>query len=328
MSHETRTPPGLLVGAVLAVLLVMHADVVHAAVTATDLDNPGYLTTAFNRLVGMLNTAVNKALANGPYLTWARNLLIGAFVFKIFEILFKYIWGGANVADLVAVLFIGIIVTALFSTYAHWSTAIYLAGFELGRLVQGQAIGDTGIMGPVIFINKVLANVTIKDESFFSLGVTQIIMAFILLVGEAMVAGASYFAALWPSLVFAVIKLAGPVVFFSLFHERISWIFDSWLRLLFGCAFLALIARICIIVICILFQAMFDVGYSQSAGTQVIVITTENFGAFLYVVSAAVVSLALLFAASGIAAKMAMGAEIGLGKAVGQIARSIAMSVL
>lgn len=328
MSHETRNPLRVLVCAVLVAFLVTHADVVHAAASATDLDSPGYMTTAFNRLVGMLNTAVNKALANGPYLTWARNLMIGALIFKIFEVLFKYIWGGAGVPDLLAILFIAVIVTALFSTYSHWSTAIYMAGFELGRLIQGQAIGDTGVMAPVIFINKVLANVTIKDESFFSLGITQIIMAFILLVGEAMVAGASYFAALWPSLVFAVVKLAGPVAFFSLFHERISWIFDSWLRLLFGCAFLALIARICIIVICIVFQAMFDVGYGQSVGTTSIVITTANFGAFMYVVSAAVVSLALLFAASGIAAKMAAGAEIGLGKAVGQIARSIALSLV
>lgn len=330
MQRQTRNLSKIQATAVaaLALLLALHAGDALAAASATDLNDPGYMTNAFNKMVTLLNAGVNRVLANGPYMAWARNLLIGAFVIKIFETLFRYVWGNASIGDIVEVLFIGLIVTALYRTYSDWSTAIFMACFELGRLVQGQAIGDTGIMAPVIFLNKVMSSITVRDTSFFSLGILEVIMGLIVMVGEVLVAGASFFAALWPSLVFAVIKLTGPVVFFSLFHERLSWIFDGWLRSLIAVGFLALVGRITLVVICIMYQAMFDIGYSQSSNITTIVITTENFGTFLYVLAAQIVSFLLLFAASGIAAKLVAGSDIGIGKTVGSIARSIAMSLI
>jgi len=85
-----------------------------------------------------------------------------------------------------------------------------------------------------------------------------------------------------------------------------------------------------LVVICLMYEAMFDQAYTTIAGaaTNPIVITTANFGAFLYILSAAILSIILLFSAGAFTARLVGGADIGIGRTVGQIAKSIALSVI
>ncbi len=333
LDRQTRTLPkaGRWLIAAFAVVVICHAGTAHAAASATDLNNPGYMTTAFQAFVTKINTAINATLGPGtPYIKWAHGLLLGAFVIKLIETLARYVWGKAGIGDFAEVIASGAIITALYATFNSWSTMFFMGGIDLGRLIQAQALNDNGIMGPSLFIAQVYAGFKIQDTSWFSLGITEAIENAIFLVAEVIVTGASYFAAIWPTLVFACVKLIGPVTFFTLFHERISFIFDGWLRFFLGAVFLATIGRVVLVVICLMYEAMFDQAYTTIAGaaTNPIVITTANFGAFLYILSAAILSIILLFSAGAFTARLVGGADIGIGRTVGQIAKSIALSVI
>ena len=174
------------------------------------------------------------------------------------------------------------------------------------------------------------AGFKIQDTSWFSLGITEAIESGIFLMAEVIVTGASYFAAMWPTLVFACVKLIGPITFCTLFHQKISFIFDGWLRFFLGAVFLATIGRVVLVVICLMYEALFDQAYTTISGatTEPVIITTANFGAFLYILTAAILSIILLFSAGAFTARLVGGADIGIGRSVGQIAKTIALSVV
>jgi hypothetical protein len=75
LDRQTRTLPkaGRWLIAAFAVVVICHAGTAHAAASATDLNNPGYMTTAFQAFVTKINTAINATLGPGtPYIKWAR----------------------------------------------------------------------------------------------------------------------------------------------------------------------------------------------------------------------------------------------------------------
>ena len=312
----------------LALGMMLHATGAHAMATVQTLDSPNIMTTTYQNFIAQMNTRINVVLAPGSvWVKWSRVLLLGAFVTALIVSLARYTFAESGVADIGGTLVAGAIITALYSTYNIWTWTIFMGGQEAGILIQSILLNDTGVMGPANYMSQVLTSVKTQNTSWFQLDLMQFVEGFIIMAVEAVMNLAAFFACIWNSMVFAVAKLIGPLVFFSLFHERLSFLFDGWLRFMVFTALYGLVARVCMSVIVLVFEVAFSAPYSGGAGattaTQAIVLSAADFNAFLYLCAICGVSVLMLFASAVFVGRIVGGANIGIGAMIGGAARTV-----
>ncbi len=326
-----RTALMLMLGLVLG--LALHAASAHAMTTVQALDNPNVMTTTFQNFITQMNTRINAALAPGSvWVKWSRVLLLGAFVIAVIVSLARYTFGGSGIADFAGTLTAGAIITALYTTYNTWTWLIFMVGQQAGILIQSILLNDTGVMGPANYMSQVLSAVKTQNTSWWQLDLMQFVEGVTIMLAEAVMNVAAFFACVWNSMVFAVAKLIGPVVFFSLFHERLSFLFDGWLRFLLFTAFYGLVARVCMNVTVVVFEVAFNAPYPSNGASavtagQAIVLGAADFSAFLYLCAICGVSLLLLFASALFVGRVVGGANIGIGSMLSGAARSVGAAI-
>lgn len=319
-----RAPLPVVMALLLSVLLMSGTEALAQASTA-QLNQAGWFTSAWSNFLTQLNTALNNVLASGSYVAWARNLMLGAFVITFIGALGRYALGAAGVVDLAEVLVTGAIITALFTTYATWSGLLFQGAFELSLQIQQQALGTSDLMAPGYFPAKVLLSYTWQDLSLWDLTLGMTIKIGTSLILFVLLSVASYFTAVWPVLVFAVAKIVGPFMFPFLFHQRTSGFFDGWLRFYAGTLVFMVVGRIGLIVVDLLFASLFGVPFSANPAVGSVLVEAGDAGTWLMLWTVAGLSVLLLFATGGFVAVIVGGANLGMGKAIGSAARTIAI---
>ncbi|MGE5515988.1 MAG: type IV secretion system protein [Bacteroidota bacterium] len=296
-----------------------------AQASTAQLNQAGWFTSAWSSFVTQLDAALNNVLASGSYVAWARNLMLGAFVIAFIGALGRYAMGAAGIVDLAEVLVTGAIVTALFTTYATWSGLLFQGAFELSLQIQQQALGTGDLMAPGTFPAKVLLSYTWQDSNLWQLSLAMAANISTFLILSILLSIASYFSAVWPVLVFAIAKIIGPFMFPFLFHQRTSGFFDGWLRFYAGTLVFMVVGRIGLIVVDLLFASLFGVPFSVNPQVGSVLVEAGDIGTWLMLWTVAGLSVLLLFATGGFVAVIIGGANLGIGKAIGSAARSIAI---
>lgn len=306
------------------VLFLSSRDAIAQASTA-QLNEAGWFTSAWADFVAKLNAALNNVLAGGSYVAWARNLMLGAFVITFIGALGRYALGAAGIVDLAEVLVTGAIITALFTTYATWSGLLFRGAFELSLQIQQQALGTGDLMAPGYFPAKVLLSYTWRDLSLWDLTFGTTIKIGTTMLLFVLLSIASFFTAVWPVLVFGIAKIVGPFLFPFLFHHRTSGFFDGWLRFYAGTLLFMVVGRIGLIVVDLLFASLFGVPFSPNPAVGSVLVEAADTRTWLMLWTVSGVSVLLLFATGGFVAVIVSGANLGVGKAIGSAARTIAI---
>lgn len=313
-----------LVMSLLMAALLINAEA-WAQATTDQLNQTGWFTSTWSAFLTQLNTALNNVLAGGSYVAWARNLMLGAFVITFIGALGRYALGAAGLVDLAEVLVTGAIITALFTTYATWSGLLFQGAFELSLQIQQQALGTSDLMAPGYFPAKVLLSYTWRDLNLWDLTFGMTIKIGTTMLLFVLLSIASCFSAVWPVLVFAVAKIVGPFMFPFLFHHRTSGFFDGWLRFYAGTLLFMVVGRIGLIVVDLLFSSLFGVPFSVNPAVGSVLVEAGDSGTWLMLWTVSGVSVLLLFATGGFVAVIVSGANLGVGKAIGSAARTIAI---
>jgi hypothetical protein len=311
-----------LCGLLAAFALLLPADAL-AQLTTDTAGDPGYMTNAYIGALQNLNAAMDAVLAPGSvYMQWSRNLLLGAFAIALVVALARYVAGGCGAAELAETVAMGAIITALFSAYTYWTGLFFEGAVALGLLVQQQALGDNSIFGPAMYVAKTWARFELEGTSILSLSITRLAFYGLFCIIEVILIAACFFASLWPSLIFAVSKLVGPVLFPTLFHERLSGFFDGWLRFYVGSLVFAFVGRICLVVVAIMFGSIFATGYTPGAADPPILIQPDSAGSMAVLLTLGILSILLIFSAGAFSAAIAGGGNFGIARTVGRLAQS------
>lgn len=295
---------------------ICYAGQAHAAITQADLSTPGFMSSHILTALSNIQTRVTTTLgssydisSSSTYTSWCRAILLGAWVCKLVETTGRMAVFNDPYVGIINVLITGIIVTALYSTYGGWTYGIVDGGQYLGLLVQKQAMGGDGIMQPAQYILSVWAKFQFVDGNLFSMGLAAFACNCMFMLFEIILFAAALFCCVWPSLVAAVAVIVGPLAFIFVFHESVSFVFNGWLKMLFWAALFAFVSRICIVVICLLFAAVFDyqVGFG-GLGQDLVTLDSNDTLSFLILSAMAICSLALLFFA-GVLTSMLTGSQ-------------------
>lgn len=275
-------------------------------------------------------TAILQGTGTGGvnYVQWSNSMLAGGFVITVLLALYRWVFGGMTNADLVAVFAKGAIIAILYESYTTWTPLFFNAAFQLSFAIQDQALGDQSVMGPAAFVFKAFSAVDFGSDSIFTLTIAGAFYALIFLVIEVVLIVASFFVAAWPTLLYAVAVIVGPIMFPFLFIEPLSGFFDGWVKLYFSSLFFMIISRVVLIVVALLFGSFFGVSYSLNPSIQPMVIDASSLAnvGVLFVLSG--MSLFLLFYSGSLVATIVGGTNLGMSGAVVKLARFAAAAAM
>jgi hypothetical protein len=137
----------------------------------------------------------------------------------------------------------------------------------------------------------------------------------------------SFFVAAWPTLLYTIATIVGPIMFPFLFIEQLSGFFDGWIKLFFTGLFYLIISRVVLIVIALLFGSFFSVGYSTSPDIVPMLVNTTSLANVIILFVLTGTSLFLLFFTGSLVATIVGGSNLGLSNAVGSLAKFAARFV-
>jgi hypothetical protein len=254
------------------------------------------------------------------YVTWANGALGTGYLVTSLIALYRWVFRDESAVSLVTVVVKGGIITLIYASYSTLTSFLFGAAYELSFLIQQQALGDSTLMGPAAFIVKALSAIDLGSTSLFSLTITGLFLAAGFLALEAVLVIASVFVAAWPTLLYVVATIIGPVMFPFLFVEQLSFLFDGWLRLFFASLFYLLIGRVVLIVIALLIGSFFGVPYSTSPQVAPIVLDTSSIAnvAILFILS--FISLFMLFYSGSFVSQIVGGGNLSLSNGIGKAA--------
>ena len=272
-----------------------------------------FITT---QLQPQLNAILSGAGGGENYVTWASTMVVGGFTVTCLIALYKWVWGAASAVDVVTVFARGVIISGLYAGYSSWTGLLYNASYELSFLIQQQALGDSTVMGPAVFVAKALSAIDFGTSSIFTLTISGVIYATFFLGLEVILIVMSFFVAAWPTLLYAIATIVGPIMFPFLFFEQLSSFFDGWLRLFFSAMFFLIISRIVLVVIALLFGSFFSVSYSTSPQISAMVVDTTSLANVVVLFVLSGTSIFLLFYSGSLVAQIVGGSNLGLSSAV------------
>jgi hypothetical protein len=270
------------------------------------------------QLQPMLNAILSGAGGGLNYVTWASIMVGAGFTITVLISLYKWVFGAASGVDVVTVFARGVIISGLYVTYSSWTSLFFNAAYELSFLIQQQALGDSTTMGPAVFIAKAMSSIGFGTGSFFSLTLSAVIYGTFFFVFEALLIVMSFFVAAWPTLLYAIATIVGPIMFPFLFIEQLSGFFDGWIKLFFTGLFFLIISRVVLIVIALLFGSFFSVGYSTSPDIVPMLVNTTSLANVIILFVLTGTSLFLLFFTGSLVATIVGGSNLGLSNAIGR----------
>lgn len=316
--------------------LVVSAGYAHAAgLDPAQFGDQGWFTTQIANALTALQTNITNALGSSydvrtssTYTNWAYGLMFGAWAFKLVEVTGRTAVFGDPYSEIAGVIVTGIIAQILFSSYGGWTWDLVNAGTYLGQLVQEKALGSDALMYPYTYIIKAWAMFQITPIGILDLSLDGLLFAAVMVLFSFLLFAAGLFACMWPTLIGGIAVLIGPLTFMFVFHKSLSWIFDGWLRLMFWAAIFAFVSRVSMVIICLVFGSAFGYGAASLPGGSPVLLSADNPLAFVFLVSMAVVSLALLFFSGVVTSMITGGSNIDAAGMVKGAAQQVGKALL
>lgn len=252
----------------LILFFFLWTSVANAAPT---LDDIGSVEQGFKRFQNTTSTYVDAAI-NSAAVQHDVMLLFNFFaVLLVIWTMYLYAFGKGTLVDLLSTAILIMIVKVLMGQFTILTGAIWSAANGFASDVQAGLLGTGDLFFAPAFIYNLIDSIFFQSNSNFSLVGSVLSAIYIAIVsGISLVLSVlAYFAAIWSFWGFSIAKLIGLLFVPFLLYERLSWLFDGWLRFFFAFIVYAIISRLNLALVAMAFASYFQV--TPSLGTQPVV---------------------------------------------------------
>jgi len=236
------------------------------AAAAPDFSDQNTVANGFINFINGVTASVNTVLTNASVQADVNLLWTFFALFLIIWTMYEYMFGKGQLVDLLSAAILIMIVKVLMTTFGTLVDGIWGAANGFAGAVQEGLIGTPDLFFAPTFITKLLNNISWDTESALGL-VSAFVMALsigFITILTTILSALSYIAVIWAFWGYSIAKLIGLLFIPFLMYERLSWLFDGWLRFFFGFIFYAVIARINIALVAVALANYF--GLSTSLG--------------------------------------------------------------
>lgn len=277
---------------------------------------------AFLANIGTLTSAgLASLVASGiPDILWSFFALI-LFVWTVT----RWVFNDATFFDGLHMVVLLLMTRVLMASFDLLTSAIWDAGVGIGDAIQLGMVGTTDLFFGPSFITKVVNNIVwppfgvnlaadiLLALSIVTLGVVSVILSAL-----------AFIAAVWGFWGYTLAKLIGLIFIPTLLYERLSFLFDGWLRFFFGFVFYLIIARLNLVLVASSFAIYLGLPLTTTAPPPIVLPTitglTDLLGLFVFFL----IGILALFSTARFASTLMSGAGGGgIGGAIHGAARSI-----
>lgn len=238
------------------------------AIAAPALDDVGSVESGFNQFLTNTTATVNAAV-NSAAVQADVTLLWNFFaVLLVIWTMYLYAFKKGTIVDILSTAILIMIVKVLMGQFTVLTSAIWSAANGFAGDVQLALLGSSDLFFAPAFISNVVNSITFSSAGIFS-PLTAVLSAIdIVIVGAVslVLSALAYFATIWGFWGYSIAKLIGLLFVPFLLYERLSWLFDGWLRFFFSFVFYAVVARLNLALLALAFAAFF--GVTPSLGGQ------------------------------------------------------------
>lgn len=310
-------------------LLLFQSTIAFAA--TPDPSATGPVLQGFERMVARFGRLIDGGMADPDYVFFCGMLFNFFVTLTIVWTMFRFMFRGLGVEDILSQVLLILMVNVLMSTFSQWTNACWGIAEGVASSLQNGMIGTKDSFFAPQYISNMLSSITFGDLSSFVFNpVKAFVVGFnIILITIAMVllSALSFISVMWGFWGFNLAKLIGLMFVPFLLYERLSWLFDGWLRFFFGFIIYYIIARLNVVLVACSLALYFGLPVPMSIGPlppiemPMMASMFESLGVIVFLI----VGLLSLFSTGKFAATIVAGAGGGgMGSAASSAARMAA----
>lgn len=239
----------------LSILALSFCGVAHAASQKAPPSSFMDTSKGFLHFFAGAKEAINNVLADaslsGMALTFWKVFSVSGMLF----LLFRYAAGDAGFIDIFMFLFSMLITKVLMHQYNTLTSAMWGWSEGFAEHLELATTGQTGIFWMPRYIWNAITSMSFGTATLFhplyllSLFVMEVITVILALLGM--------FAAVWGLWGFALSKMVGFMFVPFLLFEKMSWVFDGWLRWFVGFLLYNVLSRANLVLVVVALQEGF-----------------------------------------------------------------------
>ncbi len=288
-----------------------------------DYSDYGNAHVAFGTFLGSVEDLLAAVLAPGSNAAaFIEAFFVFGVVFKLVTVVAGYMLLTKDLTDVFQALILIAVVRALLDFYAPITSALFSWSGDFASSIQEPIVGTGDVFFLVDYLQNIWSAITHEDTSIFD-GI-KLVFATMLLWGLLLLLSIlAFLAVAWAVWGFALAKLIGWMFIPFLLFERTVFLFDGWLRFMVGFLLYAVIARVNLVLVLVLFASYFGLPLDSPVGPDRVfpIPNVDEIGGLLSLLVIAVLSL---ISTSRFAIALASGVG-GFGQAVGSVARTAAL---
>lgn len=303
----------------------------YAVAAGPNPSETGPVLAGFERFIAKVSHLIDGGIAD-PDFVYFTGLLFNFFVIlTITWTMFKFAFRGLNVEDILTQVLLILMVNVLMSTFTTWTNACWGIAEGVAGSLQNGMLGTKDSFFAPQYIANILSSITFGDFSAMIFNpVKAFVVGFniiILTVAMVLLSALSFIAVMWGFWGFSLAKLIGLMFIPFLLYERLSFLFDGWLRFFFGFIIYYIIARLNVVMVACSLALYFNLpvpmqlGPLQPIEMPMMSSMFESLGVIVFLI----VGLLSLFSTGKFAATIISGAGGGgMGSAASSAARMAA----
>ncbi|MGL4966726.1 MAG: hypothetical protein ACRC67_36230 [Inquilinus sp.] len=295
--------------------------------TTGNFETVGAWTATINRFNDDVAAKVNQITRIGSdYYNIGLVFMIALAAIYLVIAVTRYVFQDKNWPQLLGSIVYTAIVMAIFVTYGEVVRAFSAAPYAIATTLQTAALGTDDAFAPMVYLYKVVTNVSFKSDTAWYDIVGQIdtalssgLFAVAFLFVQAVYLLAIAWATLWPILYLFALKIIGFITIPFLFAGQLEFVFYGWLRQFFMLLLFILLVNGVLIANVLLVAFAFNLPFSAETVGQTVV---SGLLARALVIAIIVFGTVALFQAQRIAAAWTGSDALSSG-----LARTAAMAI-
>ena len=290
---------------------------------AGDYADYGDAHTAFGTFLESVDDLLNAVLAPGSN---AESFIDAFFhfgaVWKLVTSVAGYMLRSKELTDVFQAVILICIVRAILDFYGPLTSVLFSWSGDFASAIQKPIVGTGDVFFVVDYVYNIAAALTYEDTSIFD-GIKLIIGGLFMSIAIGVLNILAFLAVTWAVWGFALSKLIGWMFIPFLLFERTVFLFDGWLRFMVGFLLYAVIARVNLVLVLVLFASYFGLPLDSPVGPDR-AFPIPNVDEISGLMSLLVIAILSLISTGSFATAIAGGVG-GFGQALGTVARTVAL---
>lgn len=289
----------------------------------------GPVVQGFSSFISRVGALTNSAITQPDYVYWVNLLFLVGCGSLIILTLAKYAINKVTYADVAVNVFLILMVQVMMAGYSPATDAAWSAAEGIASSLQMGLIGTRDAFFAPQFITNLFKSMTFSMKTILN-PITAISTAanmVILSVISLLLSCLSYVSIIWGFWGFTIAKLIGLTFIPTLLDQRLSFLFDGWLKFFIGFLVYYIIARLNVVLVACSLALYYNVGIpfsvNQRAPIELPFMASifDGLGVFTFVI----VGVLALFSTGRFAGTIVAGAGSGgMGQAMLGAARAAA----